>query len=100
MPARWTTCASRSTWKTCSSASRSPPAVRVRPAEPDDWASLRDVRLRALADAPEAFASTLEKERSVAEDEWRGRTRGTFLAHEDGRIVGMAGGFVTGAPDV
>jgi hypothetical protein len=38
--------------------------MEVRQARAADWESLRELRLRALADAPDAFASTLETERS------------------------------------
>jgi hypothetical protein len=43
----------------------------VRPVGPDDWALLKHVRLTALADAPEAFYSTLVKEEHRTEAEWR-----------------------------
>jgi hypothetical protein len=38
-----------------------------------DWKELREVRLRALADAPGAFASTLEREAAYPDDVWRQR---------------------------
>jgi GNAT superfamily N-acetyltransferase len=62
-----------------------------------DWAQLRDARLAALAEAPYAFASTLDRELGFTEQLWReragsGRTVGAW--HGDA-IVGMA----TGLPE-
>jgi ribosomal protein S18 acetylase RimI-like enzyme len=47
--------------------------LRMRNFEVDDWATLRDLRLRALADAPDAFGSTLEAEERMSEADWIGR---------------------------
>jgi GNAT superfamily N-acetyltransferase len=67
-----------------------------RPVTPDDWTLLREVRLRALADAPDAFGSTLDLARQHSDDEWRARARGsdrgsTLLALAGARPVGMGG---------
>jgi predicted GNAT family acetyltransferase len=55
---------------------------------------LRDVRLRALADSPDAFGSTLERELGLEEQEWRRRSVGpVWVVEVDGRAVAMAGTF-------
>ena len=71
-------------------------AVTVRPLRPDEWAALRDIRLRALTDAPEAFGSTLTEEVGRGDDAWRDwasrADRGIVVAELAGRLVGLASG--------
>ena len=64
--------------------------TRVRP---ELWQRLREIRLAALADVPEMFGSTLERELAFAADEWRRRAArpATFLAARGGVDVGLAG---------
>src|SRR3712207_10730 len=69
--------------------------MEVRRTRAADWEVLRELRLRALADAPDAFASTLAKEAAFPEEVWRQRAEGeagsaTFIAWEDGAGIGMA----------
>lgn len=67
---------------------------------------LRALRLRALADAPLAFGSTLAREEAFPDGVWDERaTRGaagedqvTYVALDDGRWVGLATGLAE-APD-
>ncbi|WP_211190671.1 GNAT family N-acetyltransferase [Actinomycetospora sp. TBRC 11914] len=68
--------------------------VQVVRAGADDREDARDVRLRALAEAPGAFASTLEREQGFDDDEWHRRvtTNAWFLARADGATVGLACG--------
>ncbi|MFC5064151.1 GNAT family N-acetyltransferase [Actinomycetospora atypica] len=66
----------------------------VQRAGPDDWVEARAVRLRALADSPGAFASTLERERALPDEAWRRRlaTGAWFLAREGDAVIGTACG--------
>jgi len=45
--------------------------VKVRRAAMGDESVLRDLRLQALADAPDAFGSTYERELARSTDDWR-----------------------------
>jgi ribosomal protein S18 acetylase RimI-like enzyme len=47
------------------------PQVRIDWVTPADWKELRSVRLRALADAPEAFLSEHRREADWLEEDWR-----------------------------
>lgn len=75
--------------------------VRVRRVRPDEWEAFRDLRLRALADSPHAFSTTVTEAttRSDAEwQEWAARCAGdawwaSFVAERDGALVGMATGW-------
>jgi GNAT superfamily N-acetyltransferase len=67
--------------------------LAVRVAEPDDWQALREVRLAALRDAPDAFYATYEQTVHRPEADWRAwPNRGVgFLAWLAGEPVGMVG---------
>ena len=71
--------------------------VRVRRADPDEWAAVREVRLAALADAPDAFASTMRREAARGELQWRSRITASpwFLAWRAGTPAGL----VAAVPD-
>jgi GNAT superfamily N-acetyltransferase len=60
----------------------------------EDWALTRDARLRALADAPDAFRSRVADESGFDVAEWRRRAAPSerqvwFAVEEDGRFVGV-----------
>jgi GNAT superfamily N-acetyltransferase len=75
--------------------------ISVRRVGPEDWAVLRELRLRALRDAPSAFGSTYETERSLTDDQWRERLtrpgRVSLIAFVADQPVGIAGCFVADA---
>lgn len=91
------------------------PIVTVTEARPVDWEAVRDLRLAALADTPEAFCATLEAERQLDQAAWRARierprcrTLIAWLEQEavglveiepwdDGEVAGIGGVWV--APD-
>lgn len=60
-----------------------------------DWPRSRTIRLRALQDAPLAFASTYAREVAFEEAIWLHRIASSaqFLAIEDDEVVGTATGF-------
>ena len=66
----------------------------VRRATAEDWEELRDLRLRALEDSPDAFLSTLAEAQARTDDEWREWGSGGVIFVDDA-FGGMAGGFVT-----
>ena len=80
--------------------------VEVRRIRPDEWPRQRALRLRALADAPMAFGSTLADESAFADEIWvrraaagaAGRERVTFAAEREQRWVGLATGLAA-APE-
>ncbi len=71
--------------------------IEVRAALPDDWATWRDLRLRALQDSPSAFGSTYEREATFDDGTWLTRVAAadavSVLAWDGTTAVGMGGGF-------
>jgi GNAT superfamily N-acetyltransferase len=69
-----------------------------RIAQAEDWRDVRALRLRALADAREAFEMTLAQAEQWTDDDWmrrvaKGDERVTLVEEdEDGNLVGMAVG--------
>jgi ribosomal protein S18 acetylase RimI-like enzyme len=72
--------------------------VEVRRLVPADWAALREARLTALADAPDAFGSTIDRELGFGEATWRGRLDstahvGAWRPRPQGGLIGLVAGF-------
>ena len=72
-------------------------AVIVRWLDERDWEVLRDLRLRALADAPYAFTSTVERESGYPAELWQRRTPWTVVAFEGETPLGIASFFIEDA---
>jgi GNAT superfamily N-acetyltransferase len=72
--------------------------VEIVLATSEEWERVRDVRIRALADAPFAFGSRLEEERDRPEAFWRSRLESqaaaTFLAIQGHETVGLVRTFI------
>lgn len=70
--------------------------VEIHRVAPNEWEQFRDVRLRALADAPSAFGSSLAREQAFDEaawqERWFGRTA-VFAAKEGDAWLGIAGAY-------
>ena len=84
------------------------PNVRVRVFRSSEWRSYRDLRLCALADAPNAFATTYADAQARSDEHWAARlaegsaeTDLPLVAEVDGEPAGMAWGKIAGSePDI
>jgi ribosomal protein S18 acetylase RimI-like enzyme len=80
--------------------------VEVRPVRAGEWEAYREVRLRALREAPYAFSTTYEEASQRDDDAWREATEriashrewaGFVLDRGDGRLAGLVSVHVEGA---
>ncbi len=64
--------------------------ITYRAPSPDEWADLKALRIRSVAEHPIAFGSSLEKEEQLTEEQWRERmeTRRYIIAVSNGTFVG------------
>src|SRR5436190_512667 len=80
------------------------PAVAIRRVHAAEWEALRDTRIRALADAPDAFATTHAEAVARSDAWWRdwaersaaGDDQAMFLAWRDDEPVAIAGALRAG----
>lgn len=65
--------------------------ITVRILGEDEWQVYRQVRLRSLQDAPDAFAATYATEADFPEDLWRERMRRStrLVAEHGGEVMGV-----------
>ncbi len=79
--------------------------MKVQRIEPGDWREWKASRLQALADSPEAFASSFAAEKKKPDEAWSEYARhcgaspvsAAFLARdEQGRVTGMVAAYVDG----
>ncbi|MFH2038428.1 MAG: GNAT family N-acetyltransferase [Chloroflexota bacterium] len=72
----------------------------IRTITPEEWDTYKHLRLKALADSPDAFARTLAEEQGRSDAEWYDRLAKAansrwnlpLMAEIDGRPVGLAWG--------
>jgi len=73
-------------------------AFSIRPFTADEWPAYRAIRLRALADAPDAFSTTLDTQQVLPPETWAARLSAAAASGRDyplvaelqGQAVGMA----------
>lgn len=70
--------------------------ITIRTMTAEDWTHYRDVRLRALADAPDAFGSTLEDERGLPDEHWQKRLAAASVSGRDLPLMAWWGGVPVG----
>jgi ribosomal protein S18 acetylase RimI-like enzyme len=75
--------------------------LEIRRVRPEEWKELRAMRLRALADSPDAFATRYEDARTRPDEWWvewaarsaQGAEQAMFVAWEGDTPVGLVGTF-------
>ena len=81
--------------------------MEIRRIRADEGLRLKALRLRALADSPMAFGSTLAREQAYPDALWHERAAVgaagdrvvTIVAERDNHLLGMAIGFLPESPD-
>lgn len=65
--------------------------IHVRVLDPDEWATYKDVRLRALRESPEAFVASAEEEGEFPDSRWQERMERSrrVLAEDGDEVVGV-----------
>lgn len=66
--------------------------LQIRRVLESDWRALRETRLRALADAPDAFCSTLDREAAFGDADWREWARDAATGNEETCLLAWVAG--------
>jgi len=68
--------------------------ITVRKVEADDWQALKQLRLEALQDTPDAFGSTYAESVTWPDQRWKTMAAdwNYYFAESDGQVVGMLSG--------
>lgn len=75
------------------------PPITIRQLEPRDWRDFRELRLRALRDAPDAFGSTWAEEEAFPDARWHDRLSNPQSANFVGESAELGFvGLAVGAP--
>ncbi len=75
--------------------------------QPSDWKDYKELRLRALKEEPQAFASTYDENIKLPDEFWQmrleealaGESQWLLFARQQDNLVGMAGAFVKDEKD-
>lgn len=70
-------------------------SVEIVELQQDEWEMYRDLRLKAVQEAPEAFGTTYEEELAVTMEDWKRRLNFNMIfAKSENRIIGMIGAVI------
>lgn len=68
----------------------------IRTLEAHEWLKYREVRLRSLADSPDAYGSTLAAEQHRTPDDWAARLSAAAVSGRDYPLIAELSGTVVG----
>lgn len=72
------------------------PPILIRPLAADEWQAYRDLRLRSLAESPDAFCATLADEQQRSPDNWAARVAAAAVSGHDRPVVAERAGALLG----
>jgi ribosomal protein S18 acetylase RimI-like enzyme len=71
-------------------------SVAIRTLEAHEWPKYREVRLRSLADSPDAFSSTLAEAQERSPDDWAARLAAAAVSGQDYPLIAELAGAAVG----